>query len=404
MKSIEDILRFFDRRKTKVMDIAGGLERFAPQVLDSIFSLDFFRLVWDSGPGLNVCVSPFSVESVLALLYGGAGGETRTAIARALRMGVVEPGKLDRDYKDLLDEWRKASRAGDLQLAVANSLWTDKGFPIGKAFAARAREFYDAKTGEVDFSGYPERALRTVNAWVKDKTRNRIPSILDSVPPATRLALANAVYFKGLWDADAKFDRTRTRTETFHLLDGSRKRVPMMRRPKKTDLSYCRGEGFQAVVLPYRDTTLGMVLFLPDERRGLGDFLKDLKAENWERWVSEFEPTPGEVVLPRFKLECSYMLNAALAAMGMEVAFGPGADFGGISSEPVWIGAVRHRAFLEVNEEGSEAAAGTTGLMMLALPPPKPKEFKMVFDHPFFCAIVDGESDTILFASAVLDP
>ena len=402
MKSIREMIRLFERREPRVVDVPDGFVRDAPQVVWSLFSLDFFREVWEGGPGQNVCVSPFSVGSILALLYGGADGETRTGIAGALRLGVAETDGLDREYKGRLESWRKVTKGGDLQLSVANSLWTGKGFPVRKEFAKRAKEFYDAETGELDFAGYPERALRTINSWVKDKTRARIPSIIESVSPDTRLVLANAVYFKGSWHEDARFDRKKTNAEAFHLLDGSRKRVQMMRRPKDLDLSYYRGEGFQAVVLPYVDEVLGMVLFLPDERLGLGEFLRNLKAENWTRWISEFAPVPGEIVLPRFKLECSFRLNDVLSALGMDVAFGANADFSGVSSEKVWIGAVQHRAFLEVNEKGSEAAAGTAGLMVLGLGPPK--EFKMVFDHPFFCAIVDNDSGSILFAAAVVDP
>jgi serine protease inhibitor len=178
----------------------------------------------------------------------------------------------------------------------------------------------------------------------------------------------------------------------------------MMRRPGKDEVAYYRGDGFQAAILPYADGIFGMVLFLPDAPAGLDDFLQNLTAENWARWMHGFIPTPGEIILPRFKLESKFSLGSLLSAHGMEIAFSRQADFSGICDMRVWIDQIEHRTFLKVNEQGSEAAAATAAAMRVLGFTEVPEEFSMVFDHPFFCAIMDKRTGSILFAAAVVDP
>jgi serine protease inhibitor len=371
------------------------------KMLATDFHFDLLRFIWETQFAKNICLSPFSIGSTLAMLYGSAGGETKRAIARTMRLEDIPPSEFDLRHRGLLDLWKTKSPGASLQLDIASSLWTGKGFPIRAEFAARAREVFDAETAELDFASSTRNSVRVINSWVREKTRKRISYIIEDVSLMTRLVLANAVYFKGLWSATAKFDRRKTKNEDFYLLDGSRKRVPMMRRLEEQHLAYCRGDDFQATVLPYKDSTVQMALFLPDERNGIDEFLKSLTAESWNRWMREFEPAPGDIVLPRFRLGCIYSLNEVLTALGLGVAFGEQADFSGISPEPLWIDIFRHGTFLEVNEKGTEAAAATmAGLRTLSMP----DRFSMIFDHPFFCAICDNKNDEILFAAAVVDP
>jgi len=376
-------------------------ERNNRAVLQTDFRFALFHLIWKTHQAQNICLSPFSVGSALALLYGGTAGETRRAIAGTLRLEDLQPAELDRRYRDLLDLWRAESRGSAFQLNVAMSLWTGKDFPIRKEFAERAKANYDTEMAELDFAGAPAKSVRTINSRVSQKTQSKIPSIIDAVFPDTRLVLVNAVYFKGLWDWDAVFNKEQTTKEHFYLLDGSRKRHPLMHRSENHPLEYYRGDGFQAVILPYKDTSIEMTLFLPDKRSGLDEFLQNLNAGNWAQWMSGFHSTPGEIILPRFKLECTYALNDALASLGMGAAFGEQADFSGISSQPVWIDRVQHKTCLEVDEEGTEAAAATSISMFLG---GSPGEFSMVFDHPFFCVIHHRKRDVILFTAAIVDP
>ncbi len=401
MRRFRDMFDHFFKKDTRVSDVLEKPAKAAFPLDWSSFGLDFFRAVWDSNPGQNVLVSPFSVASMLAVLFGGAGGETREAIARTLRLGAIPVNELDQTYKNMLAWWRSLFRGGEVELLVANSLWTGKEFPIRKDFSERIRASYDAETGELDFAGNPAAVAKAINSWVSEKTKARIPSIVGNIPRETGLMLANAVYFKGQWAKSIVFDRKITRKENFQLLDGSSKSVPMMCWDEEKDLPYHRGEGFQAVILPYGNSTLRMILFLPDERDGLVRFMKRLKVGNWARWISECHEASGRVYLPRFRLECGLSLNNALSNLGMEIAFGPQANFGRISSEPVWIGEALHRAFLDVDEKGSEAAAATVGIVILGF---REVGFLMKFDHPFFCAIQDEKTGAILFAAAVVDP
>ena len=404
MKIIVDLFRLVRRRPPRVLPIPEVQERNNRAVFETDIRFGVFCLIWKSHSGENVCLSPFSVGSTLALLYGGAAGETRRAIAGTLRLEDLQPAELDRRYKDLLDLWQAESRGPAFQLNVAMSLWTGKDFPIKKEFAERAKANYDTEMAELDFAGAPAKSVRTINSWVSQKTKSKIPSIIDAVFPDTRLVLVNAVYFKGLWDWDAVFNKKRTTKEHFYLLNGSRKRHPMMHRSENHPLEYYRGNGFQAVILPYQASTIEMILFLPDKRFGLDEFLQNLTTGNWAGWMSGFHSTPGEIVLPCFKLECAYSLNYALASLGMGVAFGEQADFSGISPQPVWIDRVQHKTFLEVDEEGTEAAAAT-GVYVLKGPDINPPaEFSMIFDHPFFCVIHDTKTDVILFTAAIVDP
>jgi serine protease inhibitor len=402
---VKIISRFFRRAGKKpagILDFPEVRKETAREFIGADFRFGLLRLIWESGSGKNICLSPFSLGSILAMLYGGAEGETKRAIAKTMGLEDIPAAELDLRYLRLLDSWKALSPGAAMKLNIASSLWTGIGFPIREDFRRRVRESYCAETGELDFAGAPAESVGAINSWVHEKTQRRISSIIgvDDVSLETRLILANAVYFKGLWSAIAEFDPRMTRKEGFHLLDGSEKKVQMMRRPKEHDLDYYQDDGFQAVILPYKDTTFQMALFLPDERAGLGEFLQDLTAENWARWMSGLEPAPVDLVLPRFRLESHISIKNVLSALGMDITFRREADFSGICSEKLWIDQVLHRAFLEVDEEGTEAAAVTAAVMRKGIS----DRFSMIFDHPFFCTIRDSRMDEILFAAAVVDP
>lgn len=400
MKIIRDLCGRMKKEPSGIRDFTEIRKETGEEFIGTDFRFGLLRLIWKSDPGKNICLSPFSLCSILAILYGGAAGETKQAIARTMGLENIPAAELDLRYCRLLDSWRGVAPGGALKLNIASALWTGLRFSIREDFSRRLRERYDAETGELDFAGAPAQSASAINSWVRKKTQNRIPSIIDYISRETRLILTNAVYFKGLWSAIAEFDPRRTRKESFHLLDGSKKKVQMMRRSKEHDLDYYRGDGFQAVILPYKDTTFQMVLFLPDERAGLDEFTRSLNAENWARWMSGLEPGPVDLVLPRFRLESHLKIKSVLSALGMEIAFRDQADFSGVSSEKLWVDQILHRAFMEVDERGTEAAAVTAMVMSLGVE----SRFSMIFDHPFFCAIRDSRTDEILFAAAVVEP
>lgn len=358
-----------------------------------------FRLLTELTQGRikeNIVLSPYSIASALAMTYNGAAGETKAAMARALDIEGIGLDELNQGEKGLLEGLQE--KDARLQLIVANSLWARKGISFKTGFINRVKRFFSAEASVLDFNS-PE-ALAKINGWVREKTRGRIEKIVERILPDAVLYLINAVYFKGKWQDE--FDPKQTYETDFHLPDGTKKRVKMMHRSNR--FSYLARDGFQAVKLPYGDGRMSMVVFLPDESLGLNGLIAHLTSENYSIWQAEFATRQGEVGLPRFKLEYEQSLNEPLKALGMAIAFDLNiADFSEMSPmKGIAIGEVRHKSFIEVNEEGTEAAAVTSvEMVMTAMPVDR---FSMICDRPFLFAIQDNLSGAILFLGAVVKP
>jgi serpin B len=290
-----------------------------------------------------------------------------------------------------------------VQLNIANSLWARQGLAFEPEFLRRNQDSYQAVVTELDFND--PRAAAVINEWVNQQTRGKIKRIVEAINPLATLFLLNAIYFKGYWRV--QFDPAKTKEDTFTLLDGRQKKHPMMARSGQFD--YYRGQGFQAVSLPYGSGDIRMDVFLPDQNSSLMEFQQKLTAKEWTK-MTQFNRTEGHLVLPRFKIEYETDLNDALKALGMEIAFDPArADFTGICAVPpaqnVYIDQVKHKTFVEVNEEGTEAAAVTSINMVaagLTLSPPKP--FTMIVDRPFLCAIREKKTGAVLFMGSIVNP
>ena len=255
----------------------------------------------------------------------------------------------------------------------------------------------------VNFQTQPEEAVKTINAWVSDRTRARIKELInrDVINVDTRLILTNAIYFKGQWES--VFAKSATRDEDWH---GSKiSKVPMMR--QEDGYLYYEGDDFQAVNLPYKDRQLSMLVVLPRKKDGLAALEKRWATQSTFRQVTNgFDSESVIISLPRFKIETEFKLKPVLCALHADLAFSDDADFGGIADEPLKISEVIHKAFVEVNEEGTEAAAATAVVMALCAGlssrPPEPKVFKA--DHPFLFFIWDRKTNTVFFSGRVLDP
>ncbi|MBI1926767.1 serpin family protein [Candidatus Poribacteria bacterium] len=281
---------------------------------------------------------------------------------------------------------------------IANSLWARQGMEFKPDFLDRNRQFFGAEIASLNFSD--PKATATINGWVEANTKGKIQKIVQQIDPMTVMFLINAVYFKGTWKIE--FDKSKTRERGFHLPNGKEKPVPMM--SQSGNYLYYRGEGFQTVSLPYGEGQMSMYLFLPDLDSALDAFLSRLNAENFERWVSQLGKMKGEVLLPRFKLEYEASLNDALKALGMEVAFAPDrANFSGMRPIPpnLFIQQVKHKTFVDVNEAGTEAAAVTS--VQIGITSVQEK-FSFVVDRPFFFAIRENQTGTVLFMGMVTEP
>ena len=366
---------------------------------NAAFGFRLYAEVLKESAGKNVFISPSSVALALAMTYNGAVGETKQAMERALEIKGMNHAELNHAYAQL----RQALESADakVQLNIANSLWAKKGVTFNVDFIQRNKQFYDAQVTTLDF-GDPS-APATINSWVADKTKGKIDKIVDNVDPQSILFLINAIYFKGTWTIE--FDKAKTKEETFTMGSGQQKRHPMMHQSGTYD--YCEGKSFQAVSLPYGGGRASMYIFLPAQGTSLEQFQKELTAANWDAWMKQFAKTKGEIAVPRFKVDYEIGLNDALKALGMGVAFDPGrADFSGIvqTSENAFISRVKHKTFAEVNEEGTEAAAVTSVEISVTSVGRPPKTFRMIVDRPFFCAIRDNKTGTVLFLGSITDP
>lgn len=360
------------------------------------FAFKLFSGIAEQDAGKNVFISPQSVAVVLATACTGARGETREAMVKTLELQGISMEDINRGNAAL--KGVLASLDPKIRLNIANSLWAREGLPFEQDFIETSDKFYGAKVENLDFAD--PGAPRYINAWVKDKTEGKIEKIVDKINPDTILFLINAIYFKGSWSKG--FDPEKTAEGVFNLPGGRQKKHPMMSR--SGTYSYLQEPGFQAVSLPYGSGAVSMYVFLPDQGSSLTEFHRSLNARNWEGWMSRFGETKGNVVLPRFKSDYKLCLNDTLKSLGLGIAFDRNrADFRNMINgrDNVFISKVEHKTFAEINEEGTEAAAITSltfGVTCVR------DEFNMVVDRPFFLAIRDNRTGTILFMGSVVDP
>jgi serpin B len=375
----------------------GDIKSLAKGYTD--FGFNLFSEVAKENKGKNIFISPASVAFALSMTGNGAQGTTGDAMADVLKfkgMGLEEVNLLN---KLLMEELERPG--SKIELSIANSLWCRPDIKFKEDFTGRCKDFYSAEVSN-NFDA------DVINAWVKEKTKEKISKIIDKIPEEAILYLINAIYFKGTWTYE--FDKKKTEAKDFYLLNSSKKKCSMMSQGGK--FSYYRGDKFQAVNLPYGDGSTSMYIFLPDEKTGLAEFQKNLNEKNWAKWMKSFQVKEGDILLPRFKIEYELLLNDSLSSLGMGIAFDQSeANFRNMcefsSEENVYINRVIHKTFVEVNEEGTEAAAVTAVEMRLksvSVNPEPPDRFYMPVDHPFFFVIRDNKTGLILFIGSIVEP
>jgi serpin B len=364
-------------------------------------NLDFaFRLqgtVMGNGTPSNLLLSPLSVSIALAMVLNGARGSTRQAIASALGLRAMTTADLNRANSGLLAGL--SARDPKVQLEIADSLWQRQDLALLPAFVAAVGKAYGAVPTRLDFSD--PRAPGVINAWVSKHTHGLIAKIIDQIPPEMVLFLVNALYFKGPWSAP--FDPSATAPGPFNLQDGSAVKVPMMTQSGR--FAYTRQPGYQAISLPYGSGRYGMYLFLPDQSSSLRAFLSGLTARSWTSMIAGLSPQRGTMSMPKFNLHYTTTLNSALSTLGMGIAFdAQRADFSAMARGPrLAISEVRHATVMQVDEQGTKAAAVTSvGIRATAIQ--VDNSFTMTINRPFFCAIRDETTGTLLFVASVADP
>jgi serpin B len=367
------------------------------------FAFDLYGQLRGDKEGENLFYSPTSISMALAMTSAGARGDTAKQMAGVLHW--------ERDAAALhagMNEWIRRLNAIDqgqtYQLRVANRLWAQQGYKFLPAFLQVTRQQYQAELGLVNFQSQTEAARQAVNHWVMQQTAGKIEDLMPqgSIEPRTKLVLTNAIYFKGNWATP--FKKSSTRDGDFKVSSSTKKRVPMMQMTE--DCRFARLDGLKVLQLPYTEGQLAMVIVLPDEIEGLANVEEQLSPSTWKQWTGALRNASVSVRLPRFKMTSEFKLNEALSELGMPLAFDEGAaDFSGMNGKhDLFISAAIHKAFVDVNEEGTEAAAAT-GISiapLAAIPPPEPQEFHA--DHPFLFAIVDNRAGSVLFLGRVVDP
>jgi serpin B len=370
---------------------------------NSAFAFDLYQQLKDEEG--NLFYSPYSISLALAMTYAGARGETEEQIADALDF-LLSQDQLHPAFNALaleLDSRGQGAQGKDgegFRLNIVNALWGQKDYQFLADFLDVLAVNYDAGLRLLDFMGAPEESRVTINDWVAEQTEDRIEDLIPQgmINSLTRLVLTNAIYFNAAW-ADP-FDEEATQDGTFYLLDGSQVKVPMM--SQSEHLGYAEGGGYLAVELPYDGKELSMVILLPDSGQ-FESFENSLSTETVAAIIESLDYQQVNLTMPKFEFESSFSLSEVLSALGMPIAFSGSADFSGMTgNRDLYISEVVHKAFVSVDEEGTEAAAATAVIMPTSAPPEPPVEFTI--DRPFIFLIRDIETGTILFVGRTLNP
>ena len=359
------------------------------------FSFDLYKKLKDKNKEENLFYSPASISIALAMTYAGARGDTEKQMANVLNFTLPQD-RLHPAYSKLIENLKSNK---DYELSIANALWLQKDYKYLQEFLNIMKKYYKGGFNEVDFEANPEDARIKINNWVSKETKEKIKDLLNpkDITSLTRLVLTNAIYFKGKWQTE--FNKKSTKDEDFYLINGQKTKVKMMY--QKNTFNYYENDDLQLLEMPYKGDNVSMVIILP--KAGKFKTVEDMMDEKkLQEWIKSATKTEVETYIPRFKFTQRFDLSKVLSDMGMKDAFSPAADFSGINGEKdLYITKVIHKAFVEVNEEGTEAAAATAVVIDT-----KALIEELVFkaDHPFIFLIRDKEMGSILFMGRVMDP
>jgi len=365
---------------------------------NNAFALDLYSQLKEKDG--NLFFSPYSISTALAMTYAGARGNTEKEMADVLHFNLSQ-GPLHLSFSKLTQNIDSIGDKEDCELNIANSLWFQEGYDFLDEYERVIADDYGANINQVDFKGSSELVRLVINSWVEEETKQKIKDLIAEgiLSPLTRLVLANAIYFKGKWAS--QFEKRATLDTHFTLESGDKVTTPTMR--QTADFSYAEEDTLKILEIPYVGDDISMVVFLPNDAGGIKKLEKNFTQDNINLWLRKLHKREVVLALPRFKMTSSFSLKKTLYSMGMIDAFLPDmADFSGMTGKnDLLIGAVLHKAFVEVNEEGTEAAAATA-VIMREKGTSKPTPF--IVDHPFIFIIRDMHSNSILFCGRVLDP
>lgn len=364
---------------------------------DNSFGITLFGTINRTEPGKNVIVSPLSVSMAFGMVLNGADGSTKTAIQNTLGYQGYSDQEINQSYRSIIDIFTQLDPK--VQLQIANSIWYRIGLPVESTFVDVNRRYFDAEVQALDFSD--PHATTAINDWVNQKTHGLIEKILDQdIPDWMIMYVINALYFKGTWTTS--FDANKTIDGFFTTGGGAQQQCRLM--TMGGDLLCYEDQSVQVVDLPYGNNAYEMVVVLPKDGMNIGDYISGMTKSGWEQMLGKLTTREGTLYFPRFKLSDSRSLNDGLKAMGMSVAFSKdSADFTRICRNiigRIYIDEVRHKTYIEVNEEGTKAAAVTSIGIGTTIAPGD--QFIMTVDHPFIFCIRESGSGGLLFLGKVV--
>lgn len=342
----------------------------------------------------NIFISPSSVSLALSMVYNGADGETKDAMSKTLQFQNLDIAKVNQESLGLINGLKNPD--DKVELSIANSVWTKKGYEIKPSFLEIVKNNYSAEASLLNFDS-PD-AAKTINDWVSKNTKGKIPKIVGSTSGQS-MFLINATYYKGTWTTE--FDKSLTEDRDFTPAKDGKYKHPFMK--QRADMLYLENNNFQSVSIPYGENKrLSMYVFLPKD---INSFVNGLDISTWNKYMKQYQETEGTVLLPRFKLEYEKALIPSLTQLGMGMAFKDGADFSGIAQNAL-ISEVKHKTYLDVSEEGTEAAAVTSMVVSSTSADggPEEKKFYMEVNRPFFIAIRDNQTQEVLFTGIIQKP
>lgn len=361
----------------------------------NLFGIDLYKTL--ASKDGNIFFSPFSLSTALAMTYLGTNGKTAEQMGQVLHF--KENVNIHESFSKLIASLNEPSQ--NYKLSVANALWLQKNYPLLQSFLDAVERYYKAPVNIVDFVNELGNSVRKINAWIEEKTDKKIKDMIteNDVDSLTRLILTNAIYFKGVWEVP--FDPSRTEKDLFYIDETTSVEVNMM---KLTAMfKYFEDEEVQILQLPYAGGRFSMVIVLPKKSVKLSDVEKRFSLQKLMHWLQSLEVLEVQVYLPRFKVEQRFSLKEVLTKMGMVDAFTDSADFSKMDgTKMLKIQNVIHQAFVEVNEEGTEAAAATAVIIGIKMGPKIPIIFKV--DRPFLFFIYEKSNNVILFMGRVMKP
>ncbi|HXK48858.1 MAG TPA: serpin family protein [Clostridiales bacterium] len=365
---------------------------------NNIFMIKTYKLLTEEDK--NIFISPFSISSALAMTYAGSAGKTEEEMGSALEFPKNDE-QFHENFGGLTNAINDVSGKGDIQLTIANSLWLAEGYKFLDSFLKTNKTHYKTEMTNLNFAD-SEKSRKTINDWVADKTKDKIKELIPQgiLDALTRLVLTNAVYFKAEW-AD-QFKKGNTQPSEFFTYSGT-VNADLMNIKKR--FSYMENDELQFLEMPYKGNDASMYILLPRKKDGLKDIEKKLTWEDIEKYTNSMYSKEVDVHFPKFTMSLEYELSQLLTKLGMKAAFTKGADFSKMTgNKELYISAVIHKTFIDVDEAGTEAAAATAVVMRMksAMPDPEFAVFKA--DHPFFYFIKEKSTGTVLFAGRVIDP